>query len=184
MPNCSRNRKILLCIGVVASLSALLGLTASQQQITASGSKIYGAPSTANYATLNIPQGTAPSSPADGDEWYDSTQHALSFQQSTNTTVYQGGAVCANITPATANAVGSTSAQALQACTIHAGLMNVMGKTIRIFGTGTMSVPAAGTAGHPAVNVTYGGSSNTVCSTSPGTSNTVGSSEAAKRRTL
>jgi hypothetical protein len=151
MSNRPRKREILLCIGVVALLSTLLGLTPSPQQITASGSKIYGAASTTSYATLNIPQGTAPTTPADGDEWYDSTQQALSFRQSTNTTVYQGGAVCVNITPVTASGLGSTSPQLLQACTIPAGLMNVLGKTIRIFGTGTMSVPAAGTAGKPAV---------------------------------
>jgi hypothetical protein len=48
------------------------------------------AASTTSLASINIPAGTTPTSPTDGDKWYDTNQQAEAFRQDMNTTVYRG----------------------------------------------------------------------------------------------
>jgi hypothetical protein len=50
-------------------------------------SKIIGAASTTSAASLNIPSGTAPTSPSDGDMWYDGTHLYIRIGSTTTTIV-------------------------------------------------------------------------------------------------
>lgn len=88
----------LLCFG----LGRATAQTPAQQTVV-TGGKSTAAASTASYASRNTPSGATPTAPADGDGWYDSTQSAEAFRQSTNTTVFRGGAIsgCVNVTPVT-----------------------------------------------------------------------------------
>jgi hypothetical protein len=69
------------------------------------------AASTTSAASINIPAGTAPSSPADGDQWYDTNQQAEAFQQTSSTTIYRGGAIsgCVNVSPVSVSGSNDTS---------------------------------------------------------------------------
>jgi hypothetical protein len=107
-------------------------MRAVAQQAVTTGGKATTAASTAGYASTNIPVGATPTAPADGDGWYDSTQNAEAFRQASNTTVFRGGSVsgCVNVTPASAS-TNTTMGQNLMSCTIPAGLLNTVGKTLK-----------------------------------------------------
>ena len=53
------------------------GLASLDAGLTVTGAKTTLAASTTGYAPLNIPTGTAPTSPADGDIWLDTTDNAV-----------------------------------------------------------------------------------------------------------
>jgi hypothetical protein len=136
-------------------------------QVVITGAKETSAASTSNYASRNTPVGSTPSGPVDGDDWYDSTQNAEAFQQSTNTTVFRGGAIsgCINITPVTVSA-NSTAGQNLMSCTIPAGLLNTVGKTLKVWIAGFYTIPSGVTAGTLTMSVQLGGSD--ICKRTPG----------------
>src|SRR5207247_3443031 len=59
--------------------------------------------------------------------------------------VFTGAWVCTNVTPVTVNANVSTD-QNLMACTIPAGTLNRVGRTLRVKVAGLYSTPAASTS--------------------------------------
>ena len=131
MPRRSVYYRSALMVVAFSLLLACVCVSAQQQTVT-NGGKATTAASTASYASTNIPVGATPTAPADGDGWYDSTQNAEAFRQSTNTTVFRGGSVsgCVNVTPASAS-TNTTMGQNLMSCTIPAGLLNTVGKTLK-----------------------------------------------------
>ena len=121
---------------VACALTYLAPASAASAQVVVTGAKTTTAASATGYASKNTPPGPAPTSPApaDGDGWYDSTQNAEAFRQSTNTTIFRGGAIsgCVIVSPVTVSA-NSTAGQILMSCTIPAGLLNVAGKTLKVW---------------------------------------------------
>jgi hypothetical protein len=126
-------------------------------QVVITGGKTTGAASTTSSATLNIPSGAAPTTPADGDVWYDSTQGAEAFQQATSSSIFRGGVVsgCVNVSPITVSS-NTTMAQNLLSCTLPANLLNTVGKTLKVWLAGFYTTNAAG--GTFTISVTLGGS--------------------------
>jgi hypothetical protein len=139
----------------------------AQTQTILTGGKTTTAASTTTYASKNTPAGPAPTAPVDGDGWYDSTQNAEAFQQSTNTTVFRGGAIsgCINVSPVTVNA-DTTSGQDLMSCTIPAELLNTVGKTLKVWIAGFYTIPSGATGGTLTMSVQLGG--NDICKRTPG----------------
>jgi hypothetical protein len=152
---------------VAFSLLLAYGRVSAQQQTVTTGGKATAAASTASYASTNAPVGATPTTPADGDGWYDTTQNAQAFRQSSNTTVFRGGSVsgCVNVTPVTVSA-NSTSGQSLMSCTIPAGLLNTVGKTLKVWIAGFYTIPTGATAGSVTMSVQLGGSD--ICKRTPG----------------
>lgn len=149
---------LIVCVGSSRSAAA---------QVVITGAKETSAASTSNYASKNTPAGPPPTAPVDGDDWYDSSQNAEAFRQSTNTTVFRGGAIsgCINITPVTVNA-NSTAGQNLMSCTIPAGLLNTIGKTLKVWIAGFYTIPSGGTGGTMTMSVQIAGSD--ICKRTPG----------------
>ncbi len=150
---------LVLCVGSTRQVAA--------QQVVITGGKETSAASTSSYASRNVPAGTTPSGPVDGDDWYDNTQNAEAFQQSTHTTVFRGGTVsgCVNVSPVTASA-NLTSAQGLMSCTIPAQLLNTPGKTLKVWAAGLYSTNASGLAGTITISIRLG-MGNDICARVP-----------------
>lgn len=150
-------------------VSSCVPASAQSQQTLVVGGKATNAGSTSSYASTNTPAGATPSSPVDGDDSYDSTQGAEAFRQSTNTTVFRGGVVsgCVNVTPVTAS-MNTTSGQNLMSCTIPAGLLNTLGKTLRAWIAGFYTTPVGAAGGTITMSVQLGGSD--ICKRTPQTS--------------
>lgn len=111
--------------------------------ITASGVFVAAA-STTSAASVRIGQGTAPTSPAEGDVWNDSTQKALrtrlaSLTSAINTTMFvaTGSATIANTTTET-TLLGSGSGTS----TLPASLLAI-GKSLRLRLSGVLSTDAS-----------------------------------------
>jgi hypothetical protein len=107
--------------------------------------------STSGSASVGIPQGVAPASPVDGDNWYDSTQKTDKY--SLNGAIYSlGGAVNVVSTAPAAltslNGVGTFATIALPT-----GFMNVAGKVIRVRMQGVYSTAGAQT---PTIGIQLG----------------------------
>lgn len=156
-----------LCLSLLSGWSERASGQAPTQQTVTTGGKATAAASTTGYASKNTPSGPAPSAPADGDGWYDSTQNAEAFQQSSNTTVFRGGSVsgCVNVSPVTVS-TNTTSGQSLMSCTIPAGLLNTVGKTLRVWIAGFYTIPSGATTGTVTMSVQLGGSD--ICLRTPG----------------
>lgn len=157
---------LLFCTACV--LSGMGSVGSIDAQVVVTGAKTTTAASATARASQNIPPGPAPTTPADGDNWYDSTQNAEAFQQSTHATIFRGGAIsgCVNVTPATAN-MNLLTGQNLMSCTIPAGLLNTVGKTLKVWIAGFYTIPAAGSAGTMTMSVQLG--SSDICKRTPGT---------------
>ena len=99
--------------------------------------------STSGAASLGIPQGVAPTSPVDGDIWYDTTQKTEKF--SLNGALYAlGGAV--NVVSLAPSAITATSGvQTFATIILPTGFMNVAGKTLRVKMYGIYTSAAAQT---------------------------------------
>jgi hypothetical protein len=141
---------LLLCSGRIR---------AAAQQIVTTGGKATAAASTASYASTNTPVGSTPTAPVDGDAWYDSTQNAEAFRQSSNTTLFRGGAVsaCYNFTAVTFSS-GGTGPATLQTCTgLTPTVLNTLNKLLKIHAEGYLTIPSMGTTGIPTFAVTLGG---------------------------
>jgi hypothetical protein len=96
--------------------------------------------------TIVVSAVTAPTA-AGGQLYYDSARKALGVGVGTTpTNVPLTGAVSVNTTPVTANAASSTAAQNLMGFAVPAGLLNVAGKTLRLFGAGVLSINTTATA--------------------------------------
>lgn len=152
----------------VCLLSGMGSVNLIAAQVVVTGAKTTIAASASGHASKNTPPGSAPTTPADGDGWYDSTQNAEAFRQSTNATIFRGGAIsgCVNVTPVTVSA-NSTSGQNLMSCTIPQGLLNTVGKTLKVWIGGFYTIPATGSAGTMTMSVQLGGSD--ICKRTPGT---------------
>jgi hypothetical protein len=152
----------------VCLLAAMGSVNLIAAQVVVTGAKTTTAASTSGHASKNTPPGPVPASLADGDGWYDSTQNAEAFRQSTNATIFRGGAIsgCVNVTPVTVNA-NSTSGQSLMSCTIPQGLLNTVGKTLKVWIAGFYSVDSTGSAGTMTMSVQLGTSD--ICKRTPGT---------------
>jgi len=75
----------------------------------------------------------------------DPTTHTQSINSNNNgTSSFTGAWTCTNVTPVTINA-NVTTAQNLMACTIPAGVLNRVGRSLRIHVKGTYTTPAAAT---------------------------------------
>jgi len=76
----------------------------------------------------------------------DNTTHTPSFNANNNgTTSFTGSWSCTNVTPVTVSASVTTD-QNLLACTIPAGTLNRVGRSLRIWTAGVYSTPAASAA--------------------------------------
>lgn len=111
--------------------------------------------STTSAPSVNIPIGTAPTSPVAGDEWYDSTQKALiifinGVKQAITTCIFTATAdKTVNNTTAETSIIGT----GIGTITLPANFF-VPGKTIRISGGGAYSTTTV--AGNLAIKVKYG----------------------------
>jgi hypothetical protein len=107
--------------------------------------------STAGSASVGIPQGVAPTSPVDGDIWYDSTQKTEKF--SLNGQVYNlGGAV--NVVSTAPSALTSlTGVGTFATIALPTGFMNVAGKVLRVKMYGIYSSAVAQT---PTIGIQLG----------------------------
>lgn len=116
---------------------------------------IIAVPSTAGAASINIPQGVAPTSPVDGDEWYDSTQLARiifenGIKQTVNTTIFTA---TADKTVTNTTAETSVVGTGIGSLTLPSNFF-VPGKTVRIAGGGVYS--AAFSPGNLTIKIKYG----------------------------
>ena len=91
-------------------------------------------------------EGTAPTGTANVDTLHeDSTQHAWEVNNNNTGFMPVERTVCVNVTPVTV-AANVTSDQLLMACSINANLLNVVGRTLRVYVAGVFSTAAASTA--------------------------------------
>lgn len=117
--------------------------------------------STASSASLNYGQGVAPSSPTDGDQWYDSTQKTLKASLNGQTYAFGGSASIISTAPAALSSL--SGAGTFQTIALPTAFMNVIGKTIRVRMQGIYSTAAAQT---PTIAIQLGFSgafTQTVC---------------------
>lgn len=113
------------------------------------------AASITSAASLNIPSGTAPSSPVDGDEWYDSTQkNQVAFLDGIKQ-VRSGTLFAATTDKTVTNTSSETSiiGTGVGTATLPTNFF-VAGKTVRIIGGGAYST--ALTPGNLTIKIKYG----------------------------
>jgi hypothetical protein len=95
---------------------------------------------------FKITEGTASGAGATIDTLHaDSTQHAWEVNNNNTGEMPVSRVACANVTPVTV-AASVTTDQNLQACSFSANLLNVAGRTIRIWTAGVYSTAATSTA--------------------------------------
>lgn len=125
-----------------ATLAQLHGSPGAGQLVYWSGSSP-GVPAGAAGLTvgsagqLNFAAIAAPGSPAIGDEWFDSTQNCKAWQGGPGgLTVYRAGPIYSQVANVTVTATGSSSlistTAAVGTVTLPAGLLNVVGRTLRV----------------------------------------------------
>lgn len=107
--------------------------------------------STAGAASIGIPQGVAPSSPVDGDIWYDSTQKTEKF--SLNGQTYSLGGAVSVVSTAPAALASLNGAGTFSTIVLPTGFMNVAGKVIRVKMNGIYSTAGAQT---PTIGIQLG----------------------------
>jgi hypothetical protein len=151
--------KASVALWALCALAYLASVSVAAAQVVVTGAKTTTAASVSGYASKNTPQGSTPTSLADGDEWYDSTQLAMEFRQATNTTLVRGGAVsgCYNFTPVSWSA-GGTGPATLQTCSgLTPTVLNVLNKLLKIHAEGYLTIPTGGTTASATFTVTLGG---------------------------
>jgi hypothetical protein len=103
--------------------------------------------STSGIASLNYGQGVAPSSPTDGDQWYDSTQKTL--KASINGGIYAYNASLGVVSVAPAALASLNGVGTFATIVLPTAFMNVAGKVLRvkmygIYTTAAAQVPTIG----------------------------------------
>jgi hypothetical protein len=125
------------------------GLTTVANNLTLSNILAHG-------AVVQINEGGTPAGVAsNGLFWADSTTHTLSHNPNNNGTMsFSGAWVNTNLTPVTVNANVATD-QSLMTVSVPAGTLNRVGRSLRFYGSGVYSTPAASTS-VVTVKVKYG----------------------------
>jgi hypothetical protein len=106
---------------------------------------------TSSQASLNVPAGTAPASPVDGDIWYDTTQKTGKISWNGVNYVIGGVAQVVNVAPAALAALTGTGT--FSTITLPTGFMNIPGKGVRVRMWGIYSSAAAQT---PTIGIQLG----------------------------
>ena len=103
--------------------------------ITVTAAKVTGAAAAAGYASFNAPAGTAPTTPAIGDIWNDSTKKAMVISPTVASNPLSLGGALAVVQNQTAiTTVSTIQAMNSTTVTVPAGAMNVAGKTLHVKG--------------------------------------------------
>lgn len=91
-------------------------------------------------------EGTAFTGASTVDGWYaDSTQHAVEVNNNNTGAMPVSRTGCVNLTPVTV-AANVTTDQLLMACSLNANLLNVVGRTLKVYVAGVFSTAAASVA--------------------------------------
>jgi len=106
---------------------------------------------TAGAASLNVPQGVAPSAPIDGDQWYDTTQKTLKASINGAVYAYNAALNVQSVAPAALAALNGVGTFAT--IVLPTGFMNVPGKVLRVKMYGIYTTAAAQT---PTIGIQLG----------------------------